>query len=408
MEPDSGLLSESQTFIGVLATVVILCVVANDGNFIHIIFEKIIEFTLIEVDKLQTELAKRASRLKESRDFTQFSNFISAIENDTHVSQTVKTQFMVLKMSILTDIDTYTNRYSKDFFVPATRRIDAIKASHEKTLCPMYVFAYCIVVFLCDEIAALYPSSIDIAVTFLAIFTLMSTVFCSLIWVKFWIDIKNYNDFTVQTSPMIFRISSGCKKGITAFIWLMAAYTYITLALSGTSQSSASPVLLACYLVILIGFSIWCAGHLRREPRTGQYTNSFLLGHFMVFLTLAAILAFTMTFGPLNEERISYSPKFWELKTAITSFIIFFGLVAPLLIPYLMNKRVLAFARTQSKNGEASARWEAKKLENRIFHQWKELEWDEQIWLSETKKSTFVLSSTRLSDEAHSQVWRWQ
>lgn len=70
---EGELLGGSQTFIGVLATIVVLCVVAESGNFIYKIFGEIIAGTKKEIENLKTHLSEVTFNLKLSEDYIDFS-----------------------------------------------------------------------------------------------------------------------------------------------------------------------------------------------------------------------------------------------------------------------------------------------------------------------------------------------
>ncbi len=126
-----GILGESQTFIGVLTTVVVLCVVTESGNFIFKIFESIIESTEVEIHAIQDKVRETISSLLKFWENSDLKELIQKADSFKQISANKKSEIMTQQMMFELKTSQYSLSFSDKYFLPIYNQIKLIKHSKE-------------------------------------------------------------------------------------------------------------------------------------------------------------------------------------------------------------------------------------------------------------------------------------
>lgn len=367
------LLGNSQTFIGVLATIVVLCVVTGSSNFLYNILESYAKPTRENIKNFKGELEKQTSLLIKADSHKKFLNFIKSInDNPIHSSSLndIANQYKVLHKISLNE---FTGRYNGTYLVPFENRSNDICNSREQTFAPLFVFAYCILVFIFDGIVSWFPSTLSQILSVIAIFTLLSTFFLIGIWFKFYSEFYSVSSHKDEkdrhTEPI--RIS---KTTIIKTFFLKAlfptVFTVICLWIIDSVIIHIHTLIIRTLIGISIVLPLCVLGwkHIKIRTSFGKYSHSFLLWHFGCVLVLSVsytILLF-LPFDYLISAKIPYSDKQWEIQCAIIAFIIIFGLILPFAIPYHCYKNIYDHSIVVYKSSWDSMSIESKTIESNI------------------------------------------
>lgn len=339
---DVHLLDNSQTFIGVLATVVILCVVTGSGNFLHTILKSIVEPSKQKIDNFQSELNRLPQSLRERPIYTRLSKLQSEISNSEIYTDRLKNVANQHRVMCDVSIDVLTNKFNGTILVPFDNLVSGIHNSKEQTFGPLYVFGYCIIVFLCDEFASWQMFSLPIILSFLAIFTLLSILFLSGMWYKFNSEFCASSRSTTtippqDTTPPKFRVTKSVytfyEKVLFPFIILIAI---LYLVETNGLHIHVYGVRILVLASIVTPFCILGHKHIFIRKSLGKHSHSFLLGHFCLICTLSMIytLMLILPFDFLLSAKVPYSDRLWEIQATVIVFTILFGLILPFWIPY--------------------------------------------------------------------------
>ena len=182
---DIGILGESQTFIGVLTTIVVLCVVTESGNFVFKIFESIIESTIGEILAIQNKVRNTITKLLKFWENSDLKELIQKADSFSQISDRKKSEIMTQQMMFELKISQYSLSFSDKYFLPIFKQIELIKYSKEQTFSPLFIFAYCLIIFLCDEIVCWFGILKPLMVTFLTFLTSTTFAYLLVIWIKF-------------------------------------------------------------------------------------------------------------------------------------------------------------------------------------------------------------------------------
>lgn len=392
------LLDKSQTFIGVLATIVVLCII-GDSSFICNIFSGIINSTEEKINDLKEHLISISSEIRQSAEFAKFKSEVDNLVDKYNLSQ-ASIKALNSKIEYELRINAYTNKYSSLYFLPIYKKIDEIKDSQEQTLVPLYIFAYCILVFISDEICRWQPLFGDVIIGMLSFSMLVSTVFILFLWIKFlkecnpkkWLNNIKPNTPTQNRVGITNRMKNCIKRFfICIFIfcisWLIAILCHTLFPNVSCKILWWSIVLFNLIVFIIIGYR-----HHSISPHFGQYRHSFLLIHFVLIILLS--LCFSILFLPSihgHDIRLTYE-NLYLLRFIIGCFIIIIGIVFPFLFLYIANRNVYHFAKKWCNKGEDEARTSGNQLKKELAIVLKDI--NIEISLERDKKYEFELLGT--------------
>lgn len=349
------LLSRSQTFLGVLATIIILFIIANNSNLIREILKEVKEKIAGSVKKLQ--INTDFSGIIESAEYKLILWYQRAekkekdeeLENEVSMwTAKVNSKRQELQLRYV-DVEVYN---------PEVLR--KIEESKEQLLAPFYSFIFCLVIFLFDEMLMAYSLDYnDFFLTFLSLFIIESYVF----WIITWLNFILYMRRDIQMlkkphkwSPWIQKVIKWKQKIRDWYIGkyivnkegkpreyvLMICRTMVILALVTfllLFNAFVSPIQTIWIISIGVVIPLFVLGFLRLRAYECErkFTYIFLCGHVITLGVLAFLL--TLLFLELSqwlniydEVVLPYS-KMW-MKISAFLFVGLNGIVLPLLLPY--------------------------------------------------------------------------
>ena len=185
------LLGYSQTFMGVLTSLLVLCIIINNSNFIHEILGKIGDKIDKEIESLDHTINIEAAyyKLTKKASYKLLQCFIDTPHEKERRGE-LYSQALQLDMKLKASFDNFKSEYSPKFIRPARALIQTVKDSREQVISPLYALLYCLIVFICDEILYNLPTAGNFIVTFLSIFTILSFVLWTILWYSFIKGIK--------------------------------------------------------------------------------------------------------------------------------------------------------------------------------------------------------------------------
>lgn len=359
------LLDKSQTFIGVLATIVILCVVANSGNFIYEIFAGVIKQTKEEIQDYLKHIAAISKEFIQTKEYKQVLSEIEYCESlDADASTTMSNKILAYKIELSARTERYLNKYSS-IFLRINARIDEIKDSKEQTFAPLYVFGFCIMLFLCDEICHWNSKSIDICIGILSYFMLISIVFWGFIWYKFLNEcgkrdiVKEISDINIltNTSPALFIRNANYEqsnKSLKFKTWInqfcicvvcLCIFWLACVILQWKFKCLPPWCIWSMLIMFATGVFIFKGyRHHKTSPRYGKYGHKLLLKHFIALTVLSIVFVSLFYMPSVPDNRIPYE-HLHLFRIICICFILINGIFLPFAFPYYVDKQVLSVAK---------------------------------------------------------------
>ena len=341
-------LGGSQTFVGVLATVIVMCVLAGENNFIYKILSLIKAQMADSLKNVSSDIY--FSKLSNNSDYKLLKLLMSG--NRTDISGQQKAEGGTL----LSRISLWKSTFQVENVKPQLQGED-----REISLAPLYTFLFVLVVFLFDELlrSSMIPCN-DFMVSCLSFFTLFSYVYWGGKWATYVIDIFRNNGnrtYNLLSDGQFSRIMQVVH--FTAFkndwvrisyeiLWFM--FVAMLLAITHVNGAILTVVLTVCGVVfpfVIEGFyHLHPAEKKESDLDKGYRTTVNHFGRFLFMSILVAIVYFLMdSYIPIFKGMlIPYNGLHW-LKIFTVGFVILNGLVAPSVLPFhsyrLLSRQVI-------------------------------------------------------------------
>ena len=176
MQETISLLGGSQTFLGIIATLTILCILHNDGNFIT-------KMLSLVYDRIKKEIGELSKKVKVAQsDSTEWKLLMLFLSNDK------QDELHEEGARVMRDINSRIDEKSIEYMgLEVTNKPfwDHVSTCSEHIMAPFYSFLYCLLVFIYDEVLRSGIPGKDWILSSLAIFTFFSFVLWTLVWTHF-------------------------------------------------------------------------------------------------------------------------------------------------------------------------------------------------------------------------------
>lgn len=174
------LLGSSQTFLGTLATLVILCIFHNDNNFIYKILEAVRADFQEEINKLRMHI--RFENITRTAEYKLLIFFVNDPRSDLNKKQE--------GTKLLTEIAKIQQELQFKYGVPleteGDTQFEKIKTAKEQVIAPLYTFGLCVLIFIFDELLRMPQIKYnDFLCSILIAFIVISFFYWVWIWIKF-------------------------------------------------------------------------------------------------------------------------------------------------------------------------------------------------------------------------------
>ena len=338
MQETISLLGGSQTFLGIIATLTILCIFHNGSNFITEMLSLVQKRIQDQIDIL----SKVKVSQPESTEWKLLMIFLSNDKQDELHEEGAR---------VMRDINSRIDAKSIEYMgLEVTNKpfLDHVSTCSEHIMAPFYSFLYCLLVFIYDEVLRSGISGKDWMLSSLAIFTFFSFVLWSLVWAHFFRSNsvgyqhirrpKRVCDFLKKCSSFVGGLGNIGASGVR----IMVCVFFLLLALgvigffTGLSEWGAKAVLVMALL--LPGLFIGFAKYLAKEGKP-EYTHVVIASHIFIAWVVSMVFAFLIhgavdCFPQLNICLFEYNSLI-GLKFFILFFALMNGIIFPFLFPYI-------------------------------------------------------------------------
>lgn len=339
MQETISLLGGSQTFLGIIATLTILCILHNDGNFIT-------KMLSLVYDRIKKEIGELSKKVKVAQsDSTEWKLLMLFLSNDK------QDELHEEGARVMRDINSRIDEKSIEYMgLEVTNKpfLDHVSTCSEHIMAPFYSFLYCLLVFIYDEVLRSGIPGKDWILSSLAIFTFFSFVLWALVWTHFFRSNsvgyqhiqrpKKICDFLKKCSSFVGELGNIGVSGVR----IMVCVFFLLLALgvigffTGLSEWGAKAVLVMALL--LPGLFIGFAKYLAKEGKP-EYTHVVIASHIFIAWVVSMVFAFlihgTVDYFPHLEGCLFEYDSLMLLKFFILFFALMNGIIFPFLFPYI-------------------------------------------------------------------------
>lgn len=339
MEISITLLGKSQTFVGVLSTLLILCITRNENNFI-----------LDVLKKIKSQVVSYIKGLKPDSFFEEFSSsefkllkqFLGNTSNQT--SHKSLYQECVNQIIIYQSLaSSYQQRFTQ-WDMKADSFAKRIENKEEQLMAPLSIFAYSIIVFAYDEL--LRSSYIPYKFFFLqslAIFSILVFVFWTIRWIVFFSSDKEN-----KTPNKVVRFFTGLRIGVQLLCHILLTfllYVIWLLFIKGNFLYDIDSILLQ--LVWFLPFLLIGFIHISNRKSDNNIVCMHYVNHLMYFFVFSFFITVILRSGlNLDLDKFCKDELFgFFLKLIIILNILLYGLVFPFIMPLISYYMMYVIAR---------------------------------------------------------------
>ena len=380
MSANYSFLGGSQTFIGTLATIVFLFVIANSSNFIFVLLGEIRESIKAKMNNLKEELGLKS--IERSKKYEQLMSYITNDDNDDALR--LEGRKLVNKIH---DVQNELLLTYYPFDKEVKPYLERIQNAKEQLLAPLYVFGFCLVVFLFDEM--LRCSRIDyndFLFSMLSVFVFLSYIYWIFLWYRYFYRMKrmlNQLSDSNASKGLISDWKELIRKSLKRYgkwmsrlnpIWsasLRIMWHVLILIISlAASLFLKNPW---CFIIFGLAMPIVLSGVIRISgKRSGGYSYLFMCGHFAAISVEAVVMTCVIwAFVGITDSQSILMMQCYDnfyIKSAVSVFIILNGIILPFLMPYWIFRKFKKRVVEEVSDGRTVVRERRSSLNNEITH----------------------------------------
>lgn len=358
------LLGSSQTFLGVLVTIIILFIIEDKTNLITYILKEI-------GLKLKDQIEALTITTSLDKSVLQSSNYklLRYFMDKDDVDEGLHEEGAGLLANISTERAKFQVKYinveNKDLTI-----LDKIVGAKEILLAPLYTLFFTITIFIFDE---LFRFRIDIPnnlmFSTLSCFIVLSYAFWTMLWFKYFFKFSKFDKLCIRNTKT--------KKSVFSYIRTVnrkkkigGSCVFIILALAILHFINAYIINVSPFIIIGVGIIIPFATigifMLKFINGYSDYSYAFMCGHYIMILLLSVIVVcsyYLLLYILKTEESalIQYQ-SLTILKISVFVFTLLNGIILPFVFPYIAYYRYYEYVK--AKTGES--RKEANDIINSI------------------------------------------
>lgn len=337
MQETITLLGDSQTLLGIIATLTILCIFHNGSNFIT-------EMLSLVQKRIQDQI-KILSKVNVSQpESTEWNFLMYFLSNDK------KDELHEEGARVMRDINSRIDAKSIEYMgLEGANKpfLDRVSKCAEHIMAPFYSFLYCLLVFVYDEALRSAIPGKEWMLSSLAVFTFFSYVLWILVWAHFFRSNSAGYRHIHQPKWMcaclkkcsLFVESKGYVYALGIRIAICVCFLLLALGLVGFLPDSAELGAKAVFVMALMGpgLIIGFARYLAKEGKP-DYTHVLMGSHlviaWIVSMVLAALVHVAVDFFPHLKICLFECNDLMVLKFFILFFALMNGIIFPFLFPY--------------------------------------------------------------------------
>lgn len=338
-------LGHSQTFVGLLSTIVILCVIIGKDNFLYTILLRIAENLQKTLDDKNTISNVDVDDVKKTEKYKLLQQCAGGKTKNS-------VEDMNRAQSLLDDINTKLQEFSFSYITRSKQKHSPDLAARTKEpehfLAPLYCFLFTLLLFLFDE--ALRTSRLPYNNFFISVLTIF-TVISFIRWIINW-SIYTRNLLTIKKSPKkknVFKQTiekflpannnSYLRLGLLWLLFIIVAIGVIFINIPVKIRIGVFYSFVIVFPIIIVSFSKPIQHNKGDNPQYQQLIMEFISFFFVsIIITGITFLLFTN----INQFHDMWmdSSKYYILKASCVVFVILNGIFCPLALPFICFSRL--------------------------------------------------------------------
>lgn len=365
------LLGNSQTFLGTLATLILLFIFVNksdntnntnfssdpsETNLIKVLLYEIITKIEEQIKTMNSEISLDSIFI--SNEYKRLKNYIDNCSEDNNPfvedALSLSIEITTKKMFLQTQyIDVEGNN---------TDYLSEIVNAKETLLSPFYTLLFVLSIFAFDELLRVVDyNKVDFVLSWLGCFIAYSYIFWLILWVKYLLKFQRFgseprhNEYGDFVLFKLFRSMSFTKKIISVFLVFSI---YLLIFSFFFSHFKTSPYLVVFVLFILpyflFGFFMAFIKNDKKDYSFTSVTRHYLINIIFPFFLSIILIKITMYYQTTQYMMI-IEQDFIRIKFWIIFFTLLNGILFPYLFPYITIKRYYSYVEKIKSEGKSNA-----------------------------------------------------
>lgn len=340
-------LGSSQTFVGTLATIVLMCILVGNSNFIYTILKAV---------------ANQMQKQCNPSDLPSKVSFAGLYGNDSYKllqlsadeTNKQKPELRNKASQKLLEISMQISQFQFQYIPP---KLSSKVKSPEHFLAPLYSFAFVMIMFIFDEL--LRSSHIgcnDLLVSTLSVFTLLSYIYWSIAWFVYCSRLYNSHYSKYRPKGIIYKIARWVSsRGLIYSCIIRIVFILVSIGFALVISKYAMFVGDDARFFLFWSLGVVFPSLLIGYPLTKASTRDVNRGYLPTILHVCLLGGLSMVISLLvlnlasNFEGMSYLIKTYDdsfcLKTYTILFVLLNGLLIPLFLPFLCYKLLCVIAQ---------------------------------------------------------------
>lgn len=341
------ILNNSESFLGALISIIVLCIfLTKNNNFLFEIIEDIYETIVCTKENIENSL-------RDIEDLT--SKFDDLLNRATKIKKNESNQLRDTISSSLYSLNIYNTELSiiQPIFDPIQSKKFGYQRPFELTLAPLFSLLLGILIFFLDFLSLENAIDLDFISVFILIFTTISICYSFSIWftyvkkerLKFSPDLKEKNKFYVNKINIPRKVIKIMTPVIIfLFLWILIIGFFYANKSNYWKYICDYKLI---FLMITTGVSIPGIGLIRLNKFNNKYQNYpvlFIFSHFFYFAVLSVLLAFLYNWINYNylPTNLGLLDGFFNhyislIRIIFFSYILLNGLILPVIFPIIIS-----------------------------------------------------------------------
>lgn len=356
MDETFELLGNSQTFLGVLATIIMLFIIEDKSNLISYILTEIGE-KLNEQIKALTVTTSLEESVQQSANYKLLRYFMDR-EN---VTKSLHDEGAELLAKITTERANFQTKYI-EVENPNLINPKIIVKAKEILLAPLYTFFFTIAIFVFDEILRFKNIPPKITISALLCFIILSYVYWILLWLKYFLKFYKFDKCGIpkeESKKSLFNYWSKTNlqmKTIFCFIFMLLFFSLFQVINAYFQLVDSWTIIVFGLIVPFGGMGIFM---LKNISNKSDYSYVFMCGHYVLIICLSLIVVCSCyilsNVLELGENPFIQYQSLGTLKCLIFVFALLNGIIFPFIFPYITYYRFYKYVKLKTNESQNEA-----------------------------------------------------
>lgn len=326
------ILGNSQTFVGVLLTLNVLCIFLDrNNNFIHALLQFSVERFKTHLLLLEKNLQKKINDFKGQAYYGKIKKLANSKSKKVAAEKKKEAQGLYF----------YMEKNIVGVKVTVSEKIlemESVGDYSEQVLGPLYCMGFAVILFMLDEICRFFPPTSVYPIFGINVITMLSSAYWLMIWITFFVHSKSIHEKS-EADNWILRMDNKISKFGTAVVEMILCLVIYWLCLRflpwNLMNSWGRVVLnIVAFILPITLIGLW---RMCLSGNKGYFSYLHVLGHLVVIVMYAlGITIIFALFQNIQESTETFMFNLDWMRLLSVTFLLCNGLLLPFIGPLIV------------------------------------------------------------------------